>query len=64
MVLIVLQGRSCEGQRRQGSRKSKELDTLPFSVRMSRGGDGRHGLVSSGREVAQGSTGVYVCMYF
>ena len=64
MVLIVLQGRSCEGLRRQGSRKSRELDTLPFSVQMSRGGDGHHGLVRSCREVSQGSTGMYVCMYF
>ena len=43
-------------------RKSRELDTWPFSVQMARGRDGHCGLVRSRMEVSQGSTDIYLLL--
>ena len=43
-------------------RKSRELDTWPFSVQMARGRDGHCGLVRSRMEVSQGFTDIYLVL--
>ena len=43
-------------------RKSRELDTWPFSVQMARGRDGHCGLVRSRMEVSQGLTDIYLLL--